>query len=409
MKYLLVALFAWLLVGCTPAGATMNAAGPALVHPNFPYAVAYDDQRAKSLMGPDWDLETQRKVTYELDFDNDGGVDVKAELPLPDLLLHSRNTSARLEVTTLLLDPRLAEKELRALLEQVIENGGGTRSLRLGFEQAAADKRNTTRLLDSEEATLQDRKGLVATLERAAPEQRQAGQRRSRLFLLRAPFDYYALRMLPPPPGSDPTNPASQPRKNYRAYKVLLMVAYSNSVEDFEAQYPEFLRLLGKLHLMNDNQFASYLGSQIARCSSEHSSSSSVDFAISALGEVSIDKSKGFDSTCLSSAVNGYTFAATGEDRKLSANFDLSKAVPVPEWLTKSAYVEQRPVAPVAPVAPAPAAPTVPATPPIDAPPATTPPDATTTPDAAAPQPDGASSPPSSSANSPESGSSSKP
>ncbi|HVY31654.1 MAG TPA: hypothetical protein VHB79_34200 [Polyangiaceae bacterium] len=419
MKYLACILFAWLMVGCLPAGSTMT--GPALVHPNFPYAVTYDDERDKSLMGPEWDLETHRKraqtqadapvelerkkgneVGYRFDFDDDDGTDAKVKLPMPDLVLVNRKTSARLEVATLLLDKKLADKELRVLLNQVIENGSGTRSLTLGFDKTEVTKRLAARLLDSEEAALGDQKGLVATIERVDLDQLQANPkavwRRSRLLLMHAPFEYYAFRMVQPPSGSDPTNAANQPQKEYHSYKVLLMVEYSNAVEDFEPQYPEFLRLLGKIHLMNDDQFASYLGTQIARCSSDHSSSSSVDFAISDLGAVSIDKSKGFDSTCLSSAVSGYTFAATGQDHKVSATFDMSKPVATPEWLTKSGYREQRPAAATEPAAPA-----APEAPPSDAAPA---PEA---PAAAAPQPGGDSSPPSSSANSPESGSSSKP
>lgn len=439
MKYLVYILFAWLMVGCLPAGSTMT--GPALVHPNFPYAVMYDNEHDKSLMGPEWDLETHRKQTqtkadapvelerkkgneasYKFDFDDDDGTDAKAKLPMPDLVLTNRKTSGRLEVATLLLDKKLADKELRVLLNQVIENNSGTRSLTLGFDGSEVEKRFASRLLDSEEAALDQQRGLVATIDRVDLDQLQANPkavwRRSRLFLVRAPFEYYAYRTVQPPSGSDPTNAANQPRREYHSYKVLLMVEYSNAAEDFEPQYPEFLRLLGKIHPMNDDQFASYLGLQIARCSSDHSSGSSVDFAISALGEVSVDKSKGFDTLCLSSAVSGYTFAATGEDHKVSATYDMSKPIPTPEWLTKSGYTEQRPAAATEP---APAAPPAPATPPSDAAPTTTPDGAPvaappagatpapTTPTAAAPQPGGASSTPSSSANSPESGSSSKP
>jgi hypothetical protein len=59
---------------------------------------------------------------------------------------------------------------------------------------------------------------------------------------MHAPFDYYA--------GEDPGD-GGKPTKFHR-YRVLLLVEYTNTPEDFEVQYPEFVRLLNKMHMLTD-------------------------------------------------------------------------------------------------------------------------------------------------------------
>ena len=62
MKKTLSLLLVWLggaLAGCAPGS---TAAGSALVHSKFPYAVTYDDERTKSILGPEWTLENYRRV-----------------------------------------------------------------------------------------------------------------------------------------------------------------------------------------------------------------------------------------------------------------------------------------------------------------------------------------------------------
>lgn len=439
MKYLCCILFAWLMVGCLPASTT---SGPALVHPNFPYAVTYDDQDQRSVMGNDWNLETHRvkktttqdatastkidlerkdgfDVTYEFDFNDDDRTDARARLQEVDLVLNNRYNSARLEVITTLLDSRVADKKPRLLLDEMVLNDRGTHALFSGFGREADGKRYASKLLDVQEATLGGHKGLVATIDRIEAGQlaanSQAPWRRTRLLLLPAPFAYYVAEKKPAassPSGSSatsltntPTTSAAPEQAEYHPYRVLLLVEYSASSEDFEAQYPQFLRLLGKLHILNDERLLAYLASQLGPCSKEHLKESKLTLDISPLGEPSVANSTGFDSMCLSSSVGGYRFTATGEKHQVSGTFDFTQTPPAPDWLTKSEYSEERPAA-AAPTDAAPAAPSDGATPPADG--ATPPAEATP---AATPQPAGGeSSPPSpSSANSPESGSSSKP
>jgi hypothetical protein len=47
-----------LLVGCAQGSTT---AGSALIHPAFPYAITYDDEEKKSVLGDDWKLENYRR------------------------------------------------------------------------------------------------------------------------------------------------------------------------------------------------------------------------------------------------------------------------------------------------------------------------------------------------------------
>jgi hypothetical protein len=49
----IVALVGALTQGCVMTSQTTVAKGSALVHPTFPYAIPYDDEEQKSVMGED--------------------------------------------------------------------------------------------------------------------------------------------------------------------------------------------------------------------------------------------------------------------------------------------------------------------------------------------------------------------
>jgi hypothetical protein len=346
----LVVLLGGLSVGCL--GGQNVTAGSALVHQQFPYAVTYDDEQGKSVLGDDWALENYRKVTapdkevslerktgyettYEFDFDDDDKQDAEATLPNPDLVLVSKKTNARIELRTLLLDTRLANKELRVLLTNIVESGTGTRALFVGFGKATlgAEKRFASRLLESSPATLDGNAGLVATVEHANLDQLElnpnARWRRSRLFLVHAPFDYFAAETLY----------QEKFERKYHKYRVLLLVEYSNMPEDFEAQYPEFLRLLNKIHLLKDDELLSYLAQPLSECSK--GTTNALKLTISKDGQASIDKAEGLDMMCSSPIVSAYRFAATGESRTIDHKYDFSKDLK-PAWLTENGYAEER-------------------------------------------------------------------
>jgi hypothetical protein len=366
MKYglALVLLIGLSTLGCMRGGST--ASGSALVHPNFPYAVAYDDEAEKSVLGNEWRLENYRRkeprpgavtatdierkagydTTYGFDFNDDDVADKKRELPYPDLVFVHKRTNARLEVATVLLDDRLGDKELRVLLNNIVESGNGTRSLFVGFGRVAAgvQKRFASRLLDSQEAALGDNKGLVATIERADLDQLQlnpkARWRRSRLFLMHAPFDYYLAE------GHESGVAAERDTAKYHKYRVLVLVEYSNTPEDFEAQYPEFVRLLNKMHPLSDSMLMAYLAQPLSGCKG-HEQKATVKVSVSPVGRADVFASEGIDLRCSEGVVTPYAFAATGTRRQLATQFDFSKS-PKPSWLTQALYTEQRPVAEVA-------------------------------------------------------------
>jgi hypothetical protein len=325
-------------------------AGDALVHTKFPYAVAYDDRAEQSILGQDWDLENYRKVVsptdgkaslerkpgyeakYEFDFDDDDKGDASQTLPSPDLIFVNRKTNARIEVTTLLLDKRLADKELRVLLNNIVENASGTRALFVGFGRAAAgvEKRFATRLIESGEATLDSANGLVATVERADVDQLQlnpsARWRRSRLLLVHAPFGYYV---------AETAGAATK----YHKYRVLMLIEYTNSPDDFETQYPDFVRLVGKIHVLKDEMLLGYLTEPLAACSS--GGVAKVSVRISATGEAVLAESEQVDRICTQKVFSSYRFAATGEAHMADYQYDFSKPKK-PEWLALASYSEKR-------------------------------------------------------------------
>jgi hypothetical protein len=353
---------------------TGNAtSGSALVHPQFPYAVTYDDEQERSLLGEEWALETYRKVTapdksislerkqgnettYEFDFDDDDKADASATLPNPDLVLLSKKTNARIDVSTLLLDKRLANKELRVLLSNIVDSGAGTRALFVGFGRVAigVEKRLASRLLDSGPASLGGNAGLVATVEHADLDQLElnpaARWRRSRLFLVHAPFDYFATA----------SGHQAQEKTTYHKYRVLMLVEYSNTPEDFEAQYPEFLRLLNKIHLLKDDELLSYLAEPLAKCSK--GTTASLTLTISETGHAAIDAVEGVEALCAAPIVSTYRFAAKGEPRTVERKYDFSKSSK-PAWLSENGYMEARTPPAEVPATPKPAEPPGPAAP----------------------------------------------
>jgi len=391
-----------MVVGVLASGCMTAAVkpGPALVHPRFPYGVTYDDEARQSVLGDDWRLENYRKettssgtgglerkkdyeITYELDFDDDEKSDANVVLPYPDFVFLHRRTNARIEVSTVLLDEKLVNKELRVLLNDMVESKSGTRSLFVGFGKAAlgVEKRFATRLLDSEEATLGDQKGLVATIERADLDQLQLNPKarwgRSRLFMLRAPFSWAISE-----------GQTTGGVRKYHSYGVLLLVEYSNTPEDFEGQYPEYVRLMNKIHLLTDDMLLAYLGGPLSQCSKQPGQAR-VQVAVSEDGSASLLDPGGVGYQCGNQALRGYYFPATGARRTVSHGFDFTKPQR-PDWLTLGGYQEQRPPSsaekPAAPAAndaekaaadPAPAA----------APPASTPASPSAPPPNAAPSP----------------------
>jgi hypothetical protein len=404
------------LVGVLAQGCLMNqtqvAKGGALLHSAFPYAVSYDDEEKKSVLGEEWQLENYRvykdvttgqpaferkdgySTTYEFDFDDDDKADQTGALPSPDLAFVSRTTNARIEVTTLLLDKRLASKELRVLLNNIVESASGSRSLFVGFGRVAGgvEKRFASRLLESSKATLQNNEGLVATIERADVDQLQlnpnARWRRSRLFLVHAPFEYYV--------KEDSIGAEARPAQ-YHKYRVLLLVEYTNTPEDFEAQYPDLLRLLGKLHFLSDDNVLELMGQTLVDCAPDKKGKVELAVDVSETGEASLDQGVGLESLCLAEVLPLFRFAATGKPRTVSRKYDLSRSLK-PAWLADSTYAEERaePASP-APTASEPAGQAAPSNPASESPP--TPPAPTdaggggpsTTP--AAPPPSGGTAP----------------
>ncbi len=234
------------------------------------------------------------------------------------------------------MDKRLADKELRVLLNDIVENASGTRSLFIGFGHVAAgvQKRYASRLLDSAEATLGEQKGLAATIERADLDQLQlnpkARWRRSRLFMMHMPFDYYVAEATGSEFGGKP------PHK----YRVLLLVEYTNTPEDFDAQYPDFLRLMGEVHVLTDAMLLEYMGDSLAKCG-DKAKPAVMSVFVSPLGNGTVKGVKELEPLCASKVATTYRFGGTGQGHDVERNYDFAKPLK-PAWLTAGAYTEQR-------------------------------------------------------------------
>lgn len=62
-------------VGCAQGSTT---GGRAFVHPTFPYAVTYDDEKTQSVLGDDWRLENYRRNQASTNIQRKDGYELKS-------------------------------------------------------------------------------------------------------------------------------------------------------------------------------------------------------------------------------------------------------------------------------------------------------------------------------------------
>lgn len=347
-SFLLVPLLG-LITGCT---GTSNFSGPAYAHEVHPYVVTYDDQTARSLLGPEWILDNYQRVPpayeggeaelkrkdtseytadYAFDLDDDGTYEDKEELPRFDLLFKHRKTNAEIWLSTVPLSREYSDKELRLLVDNYVDamSGSGAVVFKLGEGAGVEAKHYSARLLEQSEAKLSGFDALAATIEIANVDQLKlspdARKEKVRVVLSRPNLWLVRERM---------------PKPSVR-YRVLMVVGYSNSPQDFEAQYPEFERFVGKIHVLSDEQALDLVGLTLQECKSG-AASSTVVVKVYKNGDASLKKSANLDEFCANGVVGGRHFQR-GSERELERTYDWSKAALPPSWLHESSYSESRP------------------------------------------------------------------
>ncbi|MBI5499963.1 MAG: hypothetical protein HY907_06950 [Deltaproteobacteria bacterium] len=246
----LVAVIAEL--GCATLDAQFRADGfhDAVWH----FHVTYVDPSAYGLMGADWRLDNfvfnpdgspraektgeTYWTTVEFDPDGDGVYDASREIRLYDLRFEHRRDGGVVWLRTFPVADRLAEKELRLLAHDYVEEvaGGNYFSVRFAGREAVADVRFATTIVDQAQIAVDSQAAYQVTFDvanvdqlRLDPESRTA---RVRIVILRPPYSY-------PYQGA-----------TFAYYTTLMVIGYANDPEYFDLHVDEFEDFMRRLHLV---------------------------------------------------------------------------------------------------------------------------------------------------------------
>jgi hypothetical protein len=124
-------------------------------------------------------------------------------------------------------------------------------------------------------------------------------------------------------------------------FRVLMVVGYSNGPEDFDAQYSEFKRFLGKIHLLTDEQVMDLVAPDLEACAGNPHQSSTLEMLVRTSGSLKIKKQEtsNLDQMCASEAFSAVHFPLHDEERTVKRTYDWSKPKKL-TWLSDSTYEE---------------------------------------------------------------------
>jgi hypothetical protein len=268
-------------------------------------------------------------AVYSFDLDDDGKYEDKEKLPAYDLLFKNRKTNAQIWVSTIPLSRETAEKELRVLLDNYIDamSGSGAVVSNLGKGLNVNEKRFSARLIDKTPVKLSGKDALAATIEVANIDQLKlspdARREKARIVLVRPDFRVLRERSM-----QDPV-----------PFRVLMIVGYSNGPEDFDAQYAEFKRFLGKIHLMTDEQVLEIMQSDLQQCVHDQKAPSTLQLLVRKNGSVKIEEVSNLIHQCTMEVLATVNFPNPGEEHSVKHAYDWSKPAKL-KWLSQQGYEE---------------------------------------------------------------------
>ena len=327
------------IVSGTPVG--LRGVGPtrggtfaevAWIHGSYPLAIRYHDATAKALLGPKWRLDNYYVATYEeangesmvekkalvpkktdayyydgsFDTNGDGRPDVTQRLPRHAILLKNRETNATIRLAALPIGVEHADKDLRVLLNSLVESmaGSGLDIAVFSNSVVAVERRFAARIVHQGPAEWFGVSAWEASIEVAnldqlelTPDMRWS---RARIIVARPQFVY-------------------RPRKIDESYfPILMMYVYTNDPVDFDRQMPEFESLLQRTYFLNDAQVVALEQSSLAQCVD---SALELKLSISQTGSLDgLLAAKG--DACLLKGLASSTFASTGSNRTATVVFD---------------------------------------------------------------------------------------
>lgn len=251
----LAALFCLVLfAACHPTVGVFSPTG--YVAPKYHYVVHYAVPAQDLLMPADWQIDNlygkgthlsaktgsdyQAKLFLDL---NQNGVEQKVgTVQIYDLRFTNRRTAGVISLRTFPIDLDEKDKELRVLLDTLVENmsGGSYDTVQLQGNLYLADEQHhyAAKILKSGAAVLGGQPAYYATIDisnldrlRVNPK---AVDERDMLVLVGSGYRYdYGTR------------------QQITHFPVLMLATYRNSPADFTASLPEFIAFLGRIQIRN--------------------------------------------------------------------------------------------------------------------------------------------------------------
>lgn len=236
------------LVGCTHRQRGRSFTGPGFAHPLYSYDI---DPEGDALLSTDWQLLNYRQdgeryvekrhepyyQTISVDFDDDGVVDRKVELPTYDLLFRHRRNSARIGVRSLPLNARDRETEPRALARMVLQQSAGSDFMLYsnGHGVGSVERSYAPRLIREASVAVAGRPAWEMVYDLVSLERHQvhdsAVWRREAVVLVRSGMPF---------PVTGFTGPRTLP--------TVMVFTLSAFPEDFSEMLDELMGLIARLH-----------------------------------------------------------------------------------------------------------------------------------------------------------------
>ncbi len=244
---LVLPLLALLSVGCLGTR-TGEFDQHGYLNTQYGYRVVND---GSELLGPDWLIDNfyprnnalepkqvdEYTITYELDVNGDGQMDLKEKTLLYDLRYKHKSHDASIWLRAFPVSAELRDKDLRVLVQRYVDAvaGAGYEAVKLGAGVVVEERRFAPQMLERGTARASaELDAYMATFDVANVDEiavsPNARKRRVQVVMVRPPFEHTS-------------------KRTSATFPVLMIAGYANLPEDFETDKPAFVSFLSRIQV----------------------------------------------------------------------------------------------------------------------------------------------------------------
>ena len=316
----------FVLLGCGNSNGIFRQDG--FYNDRHPYRVSYPQARSL-LAGSGWVVDNYERDGAEIgdekdslryrafariDQDEDGVPDANLAFPAYDLLLRNVKHAGRIWIRTLPLPPELQNTELRVLsldfIDAVSASGRITATEINADPSYSGGLRMVTRMVERYDARLDSERAYEVTFDSADVDQARFADdgrhRRTRMIVLRPDFDFFDGR---------------------KRFPLLMLIGYTNRVEDFARGNADFERLVSGIDILSEPELVRSRTAALLECAGDHAKRVTVYVDIDKRGEIEWadtqeQRKAEFDAlpaySCAQQALVHLRFRDTGQRRRLT-------------------------------------------------------------------------------------------